>query len=97
MRLLIVLLTLAFAIAGALFGALNSDWITLDFYLREISVPKGAGLLVAVLIGWLLGGIAVWFSRVPALKRELRRARQRSQLPPSSKSDARAAGTAFDE
>ena len=84
MRLLIVLLTFAFAIAGALFGALNGDWISLDFYIREVSVPKGASLLVAVLIGWLLGGIAVWLARVPALKRELRKTRQQAQLPPSS-------------
>lgn len=77
MRLLIVLLAIVFAALGALFGALNSEWITLDFYFRIFSVPKGASLLATLLLGWLLGGGMVWLARVPALKRELRRARQR--------------------
>lgn len=77
MRLLIVLLALVFVAFGALFGALNSDWVDIDFYWRTFSVPKGASLLAALLLGWILGGSVIWLLRVPALKRELRRARLR--------------------
>lgn len=86
MRLLIVLFTLLFAALGAIFGALNSDWISLDLYLRTLNVPKGAALIFMVLLGWLLGGVMVWLATVPRLRRELRRARQRqSQLSSTRK------------
>ena len=97
MRLLIVLLVLVFAALGAVFGALNSDWIDLDFYFLIVSVPKGASLLVALLIGWILGGSVVWLARVPALKRELRRARQRSATPSDTQRRSLAKGTGGDE
>ncbi len=86
MRLLIVLLTLVFAALGAIFGALNSDWISLDLYLRTLSVPKGASLLLVLLIGWLFGGAMVWLASVPRLRRELRRARQRQPEPARERS-----------
>ena len=85
MRLLIVLLTLLFAALGAIFGALNSDWISLDLYLRTLSVPKGATLILMVLLGWLLGGVMVWLATVPSLRRELRRARQRQPQPSATR------------
>ena len=81
MRLLIVLLTLVFAAFGAIFGALNSDWISLDLYLRTLSIPKGSALLAMLLVGWLLGGMTVWLANVPRLRREVRRARQRQPQP----------------
>ena len=85
MRLLIVLFTVVFAALGATFGALNSDWISLDFYVRTLSVPKGAALILMVLLGWLLGGLMVWMATVPRLRRELRRTRQRQQQPPATR------------
>ena len=97
MRLLIVLLVLLFVALGAMFGALNSDWIDLDLYLRSVSAPKGASLLVALLIGWLLGGSVVWLARVPRLKRELRRARQSSAAPTDSQRKLPAKGVGGDE
>ena len=97
MRLLIVLLVLVFAALGAMLGALNSEWIDLDFYFLTVSVPKGASLLVALLIGWILGGCAVWLARVPALKRELRRARQRSAMPSDAQRSSQAKSTGGDE
>lgn len=82
MRLLVVLLIFVFAALGALFGALNSDWIALDFYFITLNLPKGATVLAALLVGWLLGGMLVWFTRVPRLRRELRRARLGHSVPP---------------
>ncbi len=96
MRLLIVLLTLVFAAFGAIFGALNSEWISLDLYLRTLSVPKGASLLAMLLVGWLLGGAMVWLASVPRLRRELRRARQRQSQPASAR-EATNAGSGGNE
>lgn len=94
MRLLIVLLTFVFAALGAVFGALNSDWISLDLYLHTLSVPKGASLLLMLLVGWLLGGAMVWLASVPRLRREVRRVRQRQQQPARvrAKNDAGSGG-----
>ena len=72
MRFALVLLVLAFAAAGALFGALNSDRVALDFYFFQMQLPKGAVLLFALLIGWLLGGLLVYLSLVPGLRRRVR-------------------------
>ena len=80
MRLGLILLALLFAIAGAAFGALNAEHGVFDFYFTTLALPKGAALLCAVLAGWLLGGIVVYFGlvlrlrrRVRALARELKR------------------------
>jgi len=89
MRLALVFVILLFIVFGALFGALNSERIPIDFYFFQPSVPKGALLLCAVLLGWLLGGLVAWFARVPRLRRDLRKTQRelreaRAQpLPPS--------------
>jgi uncharacterized integral membrane protein len=65
-----ILLSVAF---GATFGALNSERITFDFHFFDLQLPKGAALLAALLLGWILGGLLVWFARVRRLRGELRR------------------------
>ena len=97
MRLLIVLLVLVFVALGAMFGALNSDWIDIDFYWQTFSIPKGASLLAALLLGWTLGGSMIWLVRVPALKRELRRARQRLSGTPVAQAKPPAKGIGGNE
>jgi len=72
MRLVFIVLALAFAMLGALFGALNSESVPLDFYFAQTQFPKGAALLLALLLGWILGGLLVYFSIVPALRRRVR-------------------------
>ena len=74
MRLGVVVLILLAVVMGATFGALNADRILLDFWLIDFSVPKGAALLAALLLGWGLGGLLVWGLR--ALRRELRALRR---------------------
>ncbi|HNV07052.1 MAG: lipopolysaccharide assembly protein LapA domain-containing protein [Dokdonella sp.] len=76
MRLGVVVLILLAVVMGATFGALNADRILLDFWLIDFSVPKGAALLAALLLGWVLGGLLVWGLRVRALRRELRALRR---------------------
>lgn len=81
MRLVLVLLAIVFAALGALFGALNSERFALDFYFAQTQFPKGAALLLALLIGWLLGGLLVYLSLVPTLRRRVRaQARELNRL-----------------
>jgi uncharacterized integral membrane protein len=67
-----ILLALLFAVAGAAFGALNGERIAFDFYLTSLTLPKGAALLCAILLGWLLGGLVVYFGLVLRLRRRVR-------------------------
>lgn len=76
MRLILLLALVLFAIAGALFGALNPQSVTLDLYFLQRNVPLGSALLVALVCGWLLGGMVMWLVRVPRLRRELRATRR---------------------
>ena len=72
MRLGLILLALLFAAVGAAFGALNGEHVVFDFYFSAITLPKGAALLCAVLLGWLLGGIVVYVGLVLRLRRRVR-------------------------
>jgi len=73
MRFGLILLVLVFAGAGALFGALNSQTVSLDFYFASIELAKGGALLCALLLGWLLGGLLVHVSMVLPLRSRIRR------------------------
>ena len=72
MRFALILLVVLFATLGALFGALNSESVGYDFYFTEWHLPKGATLLFALLIGWLLGGLLVYGGLVLGLRRRVR-------------------------
>ena len=69
---LIVFLLFVFAVAGAAFGALNSQPIELDFYFGTLTLVKGGAVIGAVLLGWLLGGLLVYVGLVLPLRRRLR-------------------------
>ena len=60
MRLLAIILLLIFIAAGIVFGALNADLVGYDLGFAQLRLPKGAALLGAVVIGWLLGGLTAW-------------------------------------
>ena len=83
MRLLSILLVLVFAAGGAIFGALNSESVVYDFYFATFTVPKGAILIAAALLGWLLGGALVYVGLVLRLRRRLR-----AQAREASRADA---------
>jgi putative membrane protein len=70
-RLGLILLTLLFAILGALFGALNSESIAFDYYFGVAHAPKGAAFLCALLLGWLVGGLVVYLGLVLRLRRRV--------------------------
>jgi len=88
MRLALVIVVVLFVVFGAVFGALNAERITLDLYFWQPSVPKGALILSAVVVGWLAGGIVAWLAPRPRIHRELRETRkqlkeaQREPAPP---------------
>jgi uncharacterized integral membrane protein len=73
MRFGLILLVLLFAIGGALFGALNSQAVTLDFYFGSVELAKGGALLGALVLGWLLGGLLVYLMLVVPLRARNRR------------------------
>lgn len=76
MRFGLILLVLLFALLGAVFGALNSQSVELDFYFGSVALAKGGVLLAALLLGWILGGSLVFLSLVVPLRRRLRRAQR---------------------
>lgn len=84
MRLLTLLLALAFAAAGIVFGALNPQSARIDFYWFSLDGSLGAMLLIALLGGALLGGVAVLLGVVWPLRRKLRRLRRDAAQPASA-------------
>jgi putative membrane protein len=95
MRLALVLVILVFVVFGAVFGALNAERIIVDFYFWQPSVPKGAVLISAVVLGWLLGGLVAWLSRDRRLRREVRETRRQlkeAKAEPQPPSDGRPEG-----
>jgi lipopolysaccharide assembly protein A len=83
MRYLFAALCVAVLFAGLLFGALNPEPVQVDLYLRAFELRLGAALLIAVLVGALVGG----FCAALALSLQARRRRRRAP--------AAAAGTAL--
>lgn len=72
MRLIVMLILLLFIAAGIVVGALNADLIGVDLGFARMQLPKGAALLVALVIGWLLGGLTAWLG-VSSRHRRLQR------------------------
>lgn len=73
MRLIGLLILLLFVVLGVLVGALNADPVRYDLAFAWIELPKGVGLLVALVIGWLLGGLTAWLGMSISQRRGLRR------------------------
>lgn len=83
MRLLFLALAIAFAALGILFGALNPQTATIDFYYARVPASLGAALLVSTFLGALLGGLAVLLGVVIPLQSRLRRARREQAKAPA--------------
>jgi putative membrane protein len=76
MRPLRALAALLFLIAGIVLGALNPESTSVDLGMLRIEAGLGVVLLSALLIGVLIGGLAITFSVVLPLRRESRRNRK---------------------
>ncbi|MCX7512404.1 lipopolysaccharide assembly protein LapA domain-containing protein [Frateuria hangzhouensis] len=83
MRLIALLILVLFVVVGVVVGALNADPVSYDLAFAKLTMPKGAGLLVALVIGWLLGGLTAWLGMSLRHRRVLRRARQSSGKTPA--------------
>ena len=60
MRLFLILIVVLFVIGGIVFGAFNADLVGYDFGFVQVQLPKGAAVLAALVLGWLLGGVVAW-------------------------------------
>lgn len=56
----VVLIIVVFVLAGIVFGALNPAMVDYDLGLVRVEIPKGAAILCALVVGWLLGGVVAW-------------------------------------
>jgi lipopolysaccharide assembly protein A len=74
MRLIVLLLLLLFIAGGVVLGALNADLVGYDLGFTRVQVPKGAALLAALALGWILGGLTAWLGVTTRHRRERRRA-----------------------
>ena len=76
MRLLAILVLLLFIGAGIVLGALNAGMVGYDLGFARLDLPKGAALLGAVVIGWVLGGLTAWLGVSTRQRRQQRAARK---------------------
>lgn len=81
MRPLAIVILVIFVAAGLVLGALNADLVDYDLAFARMQLPKGAALLGAMVIGWLLGGLTAWVG-VSMRQRRQRRQLRADQKPP---------------
>ena len=86
MRLLVMIVLVLFVVAGVVVGALNADLVNYDFAFFQLHWPKGAALLGALVVGWLLGGLTAWLGVSSAAPRARRQARHSADKKPTATS-----------
>ena len=82
MRLLAIITLIVFVAAGIVLGALNAGMVGYDFGFAQVQLPKGAALLGALVIGWLLGGVSAWLGVRPRRSHQTSRADKRPSAKP---------------
>jgi putative membrane protein len=73
MRILVIFILVAFVAAGIIVGALNADIVSYDLAFAHLQLPKGAALLCALIVGWILGGLTAWLGVSTGQRRERKR------------------------
>ena len=73
MRVIKAILALCFVALGLVFGALNRQHVHVDFALGAADLRLGLLLLVTLLLGAFLGGVAVMAGVVWPMRRKLRK------------------------
>lgn len=83
MRLIPLVLALLFLLFGILFGGLNADEVTLDFYRFQLALPLGVALIAFALAGAIVAGLLLWLTVIWPQRRRiaLLARRQRSVEP----------------
>ena len=82
MRLLAIITLFIFVAAGIVLGALNAGMVGYDFGFAQVQLPKGAALLGALVVGWLLGGVTAWLGSRPSRPRQPSRAGRKPPVKP---------------
>ena len=84
MRVIRLLIALACLAAGAILGALNRQIVSIDLGLGFVPATSlGIALIVALLLGALIGGLAISASVVLPLRRRLSRAERAASAAPA--------------
>ncbi|MGV7173328.1 lipopolysaccharide assembly protein LapA domain-containing protein [Xanthomonas campestris] len=86
MKVLRLLVMLAFLLVGLIIGAVNSQDVTLDFLFSSVHTSSGVAIIVALLVGVLIGAGMVLVSVVIPLYSKLRQA---NKAVAASRADAR--------
>ena len=84
MRLIVILILVIFIAAGVVLGALNADLVGYDLAFTQLHLPKGAALLGAMVIGWLLGGLTAWLGVSSGRRRAQRELLRNAKNPPAN-------------
>ena len=79
MRLIRLIVAIACVLLGAIVGALNTQSVLLDFGIASIRASLGLSVLVALLLGVVVGGTILAVGVVAPMRRRLRRAEQALQ------------------
>lgn len=85
MRILQALIALLFVVAGVLFGALNPQAVTIDFGFWSTQRPVGVVILLALLVGVVLGGLVIGVGVMWPPRRQIRKPSRRptrAEAPP---------------
>jgi uncharacterized integral membrane protein len=83
MRLLAIIIFVIFIAIGVVLGALNADLVGYDLAFVQVRLPKGAALLGAVVIGWLLGGLTAWLGVRTRQRRQVRQQQRADKKLPA--------------
>lgn len=84
MRFIRFLIAFACLAVGAIVGALNRQSVAIDFGVGSVPSTLGVVLILSLLIGVAVGGLAVTASLVLPLRRRLARAERQRAAPASS-------------
>ncbi|TWI11594.1 lipopolysaccharide assembly protein LapA domain-containing protein [Aerolutibacter ruishenii] len=84
MRLIRILVAVACVLVGATLGALNRQAALVDVGFAAVPTTLGVALIVSLLLGVLVGGLAVTFGVVMPLRRRLSRAARAAPATPPS-------------
>jgi len=83
MRFIRFLIAFACLAAGAIVGALNFQPVDVDFGIAAVPTTLGVALIVALLLGVVIGGVAITTSLVLPLRRRIARAENALRVPPA--------------
>ena len=80
MRLVRLIAAFACIVLGAIVGALNTQRVVLDLGFTTIPTSLGLGILLALLLGVLVGGTILAIGVVAPMRRRLRRAEASARM-----------------